>query len=309
MSGNGEKVRIIIKKKKGHGHGHHGGAWKVAYADFVTAMMALFIVLWLLTQADLQTRQAIAQYFRNPGIMATGSGVTSKQDSNSIITSVTPELSSEARASEQRLLEKEAEEVKDMLAKIREDSSDLEKLAGQIDIRITDDGLVIDLVDSAGELLFEQSSSSLKPTVVRLLEKLGPILARVPNTVEVSGHTDSTPFAGTARKTNWDLSYERANAAREVLTRSGLRPGQLTRVQAHADSEPLIREDPRDPRNRRLSVLVVRRGPPPRPDELRPDQPAGVNDGVDPSDPEYRLDGPSPSSSPPPPQSDPAQGR
>ncbi len=263
---NGEKVRIIIKKKKGHGHGHHGGAWKVAYADFVTAMMALFIVLWLLTQADLQTRQAIAQYFRNPGIMSTGNGLTSSMDSNSIMPSVTPELAQQARASEQKLLEKEAEQVEEMVAKIGGDNPELKAIADQVDVRISDEGLVIDLVDNDGQLLFEQSSSSLKPAVVRLLEKLGPVLARVPNTVEVSGHTDATPFASATKKTNWDLSYERANAAREVLTRSGLRPGQLTRVQAHADSEPLVRENPRDPRNRRLSVLVVRRGLPPSAD-------------------------------------------
>lgn len=265
MSGGGEKTKVIVKKKKGHGHGHHGGAWKVAYADFVTAMMALFMVLWLLTQADLQTRQAIAQYFRNPGIMATGSGVTSSADTDSVINSVTPELGTEARRSEQQLLEREAKDVQEAIEKMAESDPSLKAVADQVNVKITEDGLVIDLADAEGGLMFDESSSKMNETLTRVLEKLAPVLAQVPNNVEISGHTDSKPFPAGSKKTNWDLSYERANEAREVMTRSGLRPKQLTKVEAMADSEPINRDNPDDPRNRRLSILVKRRGAPPQP--------------------------------------------
>lgn len=277
MSGGGEKTKVIVKKKKGHGHGHHGGAWKVAYADFVTAMMALFMVLWLLTQADLATRQAIAQYFRNPGILATGSGVTSKADTDSVINSVTPELGTEARRSEQQLLEREAKDVQEAIEKMAESDPSLKAVADQVNVKITEDGLVIDLADAEGGLMFDESSSEMNETLTRVLEKLAPVLARVPNNVEISGHTDSKPFPAGSKKTNWDLSYERANAAREVMTRSGLRPKQLTKVEAMADSEPINREDPDDPRNRRLSILVKRRGAPPQASDDK--APAGAGGG------------------------------
>ena len=284
MSGGGEKTKVIVKKKKGHGHGHHGGAWKVAYADFVTAMMALFMVLWLLTQADLQTRQAIAQYFRNPGIMATGSGVTSSADTDSVINSVTPELGTEARRSEQQLLAREAQDVQEAIEKMAESDPSLKAVADQVNVKITEDGLVIDLADAEGGLMFDESSSEMNETLTRVLEKLAPVLAQVPNNVEISGHTDSKPFPAGSKKTNWDLSYERANEAREVMTRSGLRPKQLTKVEAMADSEPINRENPDDPRNRRLSILVKRRGAAPQPgDDKAPgkggEAPAGGEGG------------------------------
>jgi chemotaxis protein MotB len=284
MSGGGEKTKVIVKKKKGHGHGHHGGAWKVAYADFVTAMMALFMVLWLLTQADLATRQAIAQYFRNPGILATGSGVTSKADTDSVINSVTPELGTEARRSEQQLLEREAKDVQEAIEKMAESDPSLKAVADQVNVKITEDGLVIDLADAEGGLMFDESSSEMNETLTRVLEKLAPVLAQVPNNVEISGHTDSKPFPAGSKKTNWDLSYERANEAREVMTRSGLRPKQLTKVEAMADSEPINRENPDDPRNRRLSILVKRRGAAPQPgDDKAPgkggEAPAGGEGG------------------------------
>ncbi len=261
----GEKVKIIVKKKKGGGHGHHGGAWKVAYADFVTAMMALFMVLWLLTQADLKTRSAIAQYFSNPGFLSGGNGVTTTADKNALIAPVTPQMMQEAKASEQRILERQASEVNSLMRRLGEESPDLKAVAQSVKVRVTERGLVIELVDTGGEMLFDKSSSSLKPVTVRVLEALAPALAQVPNDLEVGGHTDAQPFPAGSGRTNWDLSFERADVARQVLVKSGLRPGQLKRVQAHADSELLVPEAPLDPRNRRLSLLVVRRGAPPDP--------------------------------------------
>ncbi|MFO0726656.1 MAG: flagellar motor protein MotB [Myxococcota bacterium] len=268
----GEKVRIIVKKKKGGGHGHHGGAWKVAYADFVTAMMALFMVLWLLTQADLKTRSAIAQYFQNPGFLAGGNGVTTTVDKNTLIAPVTPKMMEQAKASEQRILEHQAGEVNSLMRRLGEESPELKEITKSVQVKVTERGLQIELVDTGGELLFDKSSASLKRSTVRVLEALAPALAGVPNDLEVGGHTDGQPFSAGSGRSNWDLSFERADAARQVLTKSGLRPGQLKRVQAHADSELLNPDDPLDPKNRRLSILVVRRGLPPGPETDAPEE-------------------------------------
>jgi chemotaxis protein MotB len=256
----GEKVKIIVKKKKGGGHGHHGGAWKVAYADFVTAMMALFMVLWLLTQADLQTRAAIAQYFRNPGLLNGGAGVTAARDKNAMVPPVMESLATEARKSEQKMLENEAAELNVMLSELAGEHPDLREIAENLEVKVTESGIEIEMIDTDGSLLFESASSQLKPAVVRVLEKLAPVLAQVPNPIHVGGHTDSTPFPAGSGKTNWDLSYERANSARLALQKAGLRPGQATRVEAYADSKPLDPERPEAAKNRRLSLLVARRG-------------------------------------------------
>jgi len=262
----GEKVKIVVKRKKGGGHGHHGGAWKVAYADFVTALMALFMVLWLLTQADLKTRAAIAQYFRNPGILNGGSGLHTKIDKNAMLPPVIESLKEAANKSEQKLLEGQAKAVQMLMTKLAGDHPDLREIAENLQVKVTESGLEIEILDTAGSLLFDSASSSLKPAVTRTLEKLAPVLAEVPNEIHVGGHTDATPFPAGSGKTNWDLSFERANAARRSLEKAGLRAGQATRVEAYGDSRPLDPEDPFAPKNRRLSLLVARRGSAPSED-------------------------------------------
>jgi chemotaxis protein MotB len=254
------KPRVIVRwKKKGHA-AHHGGAWKVAYADFVTAMMALFIVLWLLTQADMRLRQQIAEYFRSPGVLAGGAIVT---DQSNEAKSREPKVVAKdiivvQGKGEQERLEGEAEEIKKTIAQAAAQNPDLAELQDQVIVQVTDAGLSIQVVDKGKNLLFDLSSSELKPALVELLRRLAGVLAHLPNHLQIGGHTDSRPFPAGSRMTNWELSFQRADRARRVLETSGLRSGQVDRVLAFADSQPLVPNDPLADQNRRLSILAAR---------------------------------------------------
>ncbi|TMB43638.1 MAG: chemotaxis protein MotB [Deltaproteobacteria bacterium] len=261
------KPRVVVRwKKKGHA-AHHGGAWKVAYADFVTAMMALFIVLWLLTQADMRLRQQVAQYFRSPGVLSGGSMITS--DVNEAKSRepkvVSKDIIIVQGKGEQERLEGEANEIKAAVARAAQENPEIAKLKDQVIVQVTDAGLVIEVVDKGRNLLFDLSSADLKPALVGLLRNIAGVLAQMPNRIHVGGHTDSRPFPPGSRMTNWELSFHRADAARRVLEASGLRPGQIERVIAYADSQPLVAENPLADENRRLSILAARReaAPPP----------------------------------------------
>ena len=256
---------IIIKRKRPNHTAYHGGAWKVAYADFVTAMMALFIVLWLLTQADMRLRQQIAQYFRDPGVLPGGAVVnpeasTSKSREPQV---VAQEIILVQGDGEQKLLEGQKREIEEALAKAAEESPELAAIRDQVIVQVTDAGLSIQVVDKGRDLLFDVSSSKLKPALVELLKKLGDHLGRLPNPVQIGGHTDSRQYAPESGMTNWELAWERANAARKVLEANGLRPGQIHRVVGYADTEPLVPEDPLADENRRLSIVAERTSPPP----------------------------------------------
>ena len=298
----GENVRIIIKKKKVAHAGHHGGAWKVAYADFVTAMMALFMVLWLLTQADVKLRSQIARYFRDPGVLPGGSVLSI--DSNPAM-SRDPEVVSrdidvvptkrmerknmagradaqkatgaegarqgtggvaESSGEEQSRLEETAGELAAMVRAAAADDPALAGLADHVQIQVVDRGLEVQVIDRAFAqrgMLFELSSAELKPPLEKLLRKLATVLADMPNPVEIGGHTDARPFAHSKVRSNWELSWERANAARRVLEASGLRPGQIRGVTGHGSSTPLIEDDPWANENRRISIVALRRTTPP----------------------------------------------
>jgi chemotaxis protein MotB len=276
MAKGGETVRIIIKKKKAAHAAHHGGAWKVAYADFVTAMMALFMVLWLLTQADVKLRSQIAQYFRDPGVLPGGSILS--QDANSARTREPAvverdvlllntgdlrrkqERAADEAAQEQKKLEKQAQAVAKAIQKLAGSDEAIKKLQDQVIVEVSDAGLSIQVLDKAGDrqLLFDLSSAALKPPLVKLLQKVAGVLGEMPNAVQVGGHTDSRPYAPNSTKTNWELSFERADAARRVLEGNGLRPKQVSRVLAFADSQPLKPEDPMADENRRLSIVAER---------------------------------------------------
>jgi chemotaxis protein MotB len=277
MSKGNETVRIVYRKKKGGHAAHHGGAWKVAYADFVTAMMALFMVLWLLTQADVKLRSQIAQYFRDPGVLPGGSLVSNDQNPShrrdpavvekDIVLMHSGELlkkqqqrEEEAANNEQQLLEEQAQAIEQAIKVLSIDDESIKKLRDQVIVDVRDAGLSIQVIDQAGDaqLLFDLSSADLKPPLVKLLKKIATVLGDLPNPVQVGGHTDSRPYATGATKTNWQLSFERADNARRVLESSGLRDKQVTRVLAFADSEPLKPEDPLADENRRLSILAER---------------------------------------------------
>jgi chemotaxis protein MotB len=232
---------IILKKKVSHG-GHHGGAWKVAYADFVTAMMALFIVLWLMNTSKPAVKEAIAGYFKDPS--GTGTKLGTTMDGKGEKT--------EPAADMQKL----KTELEHSLQKI----PDFAKLKNQIEMTITPEGLRIELLETASGTFFDLGSPTPNQHGTELLNLLAQQLGQLPNTISVEGHTDSAPFAGKGDYGNWELSADRANAARRLMQQKGLGEKQVTQVRGYADQMLRTPNDPSDPSNRRISVIVQYQG-------------------------------------------------
>jgi chemotaxis protein MotB len=257
-AGKAGATRIIyIKKKGGHG-GHHGGAWKVAYADFVTAMMALFMVMWLLAQTDQETRQQLSEYFRTgmfsgaTNLTQGGSGVLDRgfldvNDAEPAIPRTDPGLKMAAR------------KIQEAVAKASKDLK-ITNLDSHVRIKVTEDGMLIQLVDGGEDLLFDRSSAKLKSNTIEVLKRLGEVLGRLPNALQIHGHTDARMFPKGSGRNNWELSFDRADAARDILEESGLRAGQIAGVFAHGSTVPFNPRDPLAPENRRISILAVRLG-------------------------------------------------
>ncbi len=234
---NSARPIIIIRKKAGHG-GHHGGAWKVAYADFVTAMMALFIVLWLLNTSK-QVQDAIAGYFKDP------SGNSKKIGSN------------QSGSGENFSLSKDnVSELKNKLQNALQQMADFDKLKNQVEMTITGEGLRIELLESETGTFFDLGSPKPNDNGKELLIKLAQELGKVPNKISIEGHTDSKPFIGAGDYGNWELSSDRANAARRLMQQSGLGQNQVVQVRGFADQKLRKADDPLDPSNRRISVIV-----------------------------------------------------
>ena len=228
---------IVIKKKVSHG-GHHGGAWKVAYADFVTAMMSLFIVLWLMNSTP-QIKKAVAGYFNDPksGGRETGTTVLGSNKSISI---------------DQKNVQKLKQEIEKAILK----QTDLSKLSKQIVITITSEGLKIDLIEDKDGTFFETGSAKLSPSGVELLDLLAGQLKVLPNRLLIEGHTDAQPYVGNSDYTNWELSADRANTARRVLQQGGVGPNQVSQVRGYGDQMLRVPSNPFDPTNRRVSLIV-----------------------------------------------------
>jgi len=262
------EVKIkVVKKKGGHGGGHGGGAWKIAYADLVTAMMAFFLLMWLLNSSNSNTKTGLAKYFsegpdffntkegmailsaHNQGILPGGRGLKPGPDVGAGDTLAAEENSAEK---ERRAMENTA------LAIDRTFSSDklLQAFKDQVSMDFTDEGLRIQVQDKAAQVLFDSGSARLKPYTLSILKEIAQELGKLPNRVVIGGHTDSVQYPSQAY-TNWELSAERANAARRVLQASGLKPGQIQRVTGYADSVPLEGKAPGDPQNRRISIIVL----------------------------------------------------
>ena len=255
---------IIRVKKKGHPGGRHGGAWKVAYADFVTAMMALFIVLWLLTQADLELRQKIAQYFRNASVLSGGSmlgeGVDTAKSHDSRPLEAALSMV-QGTGEDLQALRGHARSIEQMLR----ESPELTEIKKHVEVTVTSEGLEIQIIDSGeserANLLFDVSSAELKPELVTFLRKLATQLGKLPNRLRIGGHTDARPFSPASGLTNWDLAFKRADNARKILEGSGLRPDQVLSIEAYANRKLLKPADPLADENRRLSVLALREQP------------------------------------------------
>jgi chemotaxis protein MotB len=228
---------IVIKKKGGHG-GHHGGAWKVAYADFVTAMMALFIVLWLLSSSK-PVQEAVGGYFRDPSGTAkkTGSAMQGVAESFSI--------SKDNMA-----------QLKDELQKTMRQVPNFDKLKNQIDMTITSEGLRIELLESATSTFFDSGKPEPNKDGQDILIALSKELGTIPNKIAVEGHTDSKPYSAKGNYSNWELSVDRANAARRIMQQNGIRADQIMQVRGFADQHLRKTDLPLDPSNRRVSLIV-----------------------------------------------------
>lgn len=228
---------IIVKKKVSHG-GHHGGAWKVAYADFVTAMMALFIVLWLLSSSE-QVKKAVGGYFQDPKGYGKQTGSTLAGDGESL--SVT---------------KREMERIKDMVEEAMKKAPEFEKLKDHVSMTITGEGLRIELLETDKGIFFESGRSIPSEFGMDLLSRLAAELGKMPNKLLIEGHTDAKPFAGERAYSNWELSADRANSARRLMQSSGIRADQITQIRGYADQRLRNAKDPNDASNRRISVIV-----------------------------------------------------
>jgi chemotaxis protein MotB len=237
-TGKAQQPVIVIKRKGGHG-GHHGGAWKVAYADFVTAMMSLFIVLWLMNSSD-KIKKAVAGYFNDPrgtanlmGTTMSGNGVNVTQTNNEQMKLLKEKLESEIEA-----------------------KKELDKLKKQIEMTVTPEGLRIEMIEDKQGTFFETGKARLSQPGQELLALVAGELKKLPNALLIEGHTDAQPYASEAEYTNWELSADRANAARRLLQEDGVRRDQVTQVRGYADQLLRVKNNPYDPSNRRVSILV-----------------------------------------------------
>jgi len=277
MAGDAKKLQpIIIKRIKKAGHVAHGGAWKIAYADFVTAMMAFFLLMWLLGSTTDGDKKGISDYFQSPLKVALQGGAGAGA-SNSVITGGGNDLTQQAgqskksdsdskkkSPSEQAKAEaakKEARKLADISAKIATAISNNQKLAefaSQIKLEITPDGLQIQIVDDRKRPMFDSGSAVVKPYMRDILREIGVTLMDVDNKISLDGHTDRQAYGGGAQGySNWELSADRANASRRELMAAGMPEDKLARVVGMGSSLPLDPVDPRAPSNRRISILVM----------------------------------------------------
>jgi chemotaxis protein MotB len=233
----GKPPIIVIKKVAGHG-GHHGGAWKVAYADFVTAMMALFIVLWLMNSSQ-KIQKAVGGYFKDPTGKSQNIGSGMRGASDNFVVS-----------------KDNMEQLKQQLQSAMKKVPDFDKLKNHIDMTVTNEGLRIELTESAAGTFFNKGSATFNADGQDLLFALAAELGKLPNTIYVEGHTDAKPYTKGSDYTNWELSADRANDARRLLQSHGVRMDQVQEVRGFADMLPRNPRDPLDPSNRRISVIV-----------------------------------------------------
>jgi chemotaxis protein MotB len=282
---------IIIKKVKGHGgHGHHGGSWKVAYADFVTAMMAFFIVMWILGQSE-EVKQQVVAYFEDPGAFSfvtgkrtipidlelkpSGKGdgeydregegenvpwfVFDQKSKDTIINEAAKQLKEIAMqdsAEAAKRVEAIGDKLKKMFKKEMLEKPELKEILSSIKIQITKEGLRIELIESKQALFFEVGSANLSQKAKEVLRELGMEIGKLPNTVDLEGHTDSRQYGSGSVYSNWDLSTDRANSARRYLSNNGLWDGQVTKVIGYADRNLQNPNNPFDISNRRISILI-----------------------------------------------------
>jgi chemotaxis protein MotB len=268
---------IIVKRVKKAAHGHHGGAWKIAYADFVTAMMAFFLLMWLLGSTTKAQREGIAEYFKAP-LKISMTGGSGAGDASSVIKGGGTDLSRKegqmqksdtpqkkktinveaARAEQERKEKQQLEQLKEKLDKKIDTNAFLKQFKKQLLIDITSEGLRIQIVDEKNRPMFSSGSAVMQPYAREILLEIAKVLNEVPNTISLSGHTDATPYSGGERGySNWELSADRANACRRELVAGGIEEGKILRVVGLSSAVPFDKEDHNNPINRRISIIVM----------------------------------------------------
>jgi len=281
MAGDSKKLQpIIVKRVKRGGHAAHGGAWKIAYADFVTAMMAFFLLMWLLGSTTEGDRKGIADYFQSPLKVALLNGGGGSGDSSSVVKGGGTDLTRSSgqvkrgeieakrstinlQALKQEARQAEAARLQALQHKMQEavaNNPRLAALSSQIRLDMTPDGLRIQIVDEQSRAMFDSGSATVKPYMRELLHEIAQVLAEVPNRLTIEGHTDAAPFsAGERGYSNWELSSDRANASRRELLSGSLPESRVLRVQGLASSSLYDRDAPLSPANRRISIIVMNR--------------------------------------------------
>ena len=280
MAGDAKKLQpIIIKRVKKGGHAAHGGAWKIAYADFVTAMMAFFLLMWLLGSTTEGDKKGIADYFASPLKVAMFGGSGSGDASHLIkgggqdlsrqtgqvkagdVETARKTVNLKALKEEQRRAERSRlQQLKEKVEKLISENPKIAAFGGQIRLDMTREGLRIQIVDENNRPMFDSGSAVVKPYMRELLRELGYVLTEVPNRLTLEGHTDAVPFPGGERGySNWELSADRANASRRELISGGLPDARVLRVQGLASSKLLDSQSPESPVNRRISIIVMNR--------------------------------------------------
>jgi chemotaxis protein MotB len=279
MAGDAKKLQpIIIKRVKKGGHAAHGGAWKIAYADFVTAMMAFFLLMWLLGSTTEGDKKGLSDYFQSPLKVAMQGG-SGSGSSNSVLPGGGSDLTQTAGQVKSgdgqdktakrmsgdnpkgEVAKKDAKNLAEVAAKIAaaiSNNAKMAEFASQIKLEITPDGLLIQIVDDQRRPMFDSGSAQVKPYMRAILQEIGTALSEVDNRISLDGHTDQSSYANAARGySNWELSSDRANASRRELQAAGMPEEKLARVVGMASSLLLTPEDPLSPSNRRISILVM----------------------------------------------------
>jgi chemotaxis protein MotB len=247
---------IIIKKKKGHGgHAHHGGSWKVAYADFVTAMMAFFMVMWIMGLSD-QTKLLIQGYFNDPlGFTKNQPRLRSVVSPKGVTAMKQGPGQLAAKAGAQKLREDELKQIRARITQALSSAGDLKTLLKNVEITVTPEGLRIELLENSGAMFFESGKAVIRPQAMELIHRMAPILAKTSRKMIIEGHTDAKAFAGTGY-TNWDLSTDRALALRRALSGFGVSDSQFLSVRGYAATQLRDRGDPYNYSNRRVTILL-----------------------------------------------------
>jgi len=274
---------VVYRKRKSHGHAHHGGAWKIAYADFVTAMMAFFMLLWIIDATNEDQRKGIADYFTptviqmknsggSNGIMGgrslsaedgnaprnqvNGAAPTSRTSGGSADNDIVAKDSRTSASNRRQADETKFRKMRELLDKRLAGDPTLKGLKGQIRLVRLDDGIQIDIVERADFSMFNSGTSIFSEEALALMRTVAAAIASVPSRLVVRGHTDSTPFANGSTN-NWTLSTLRADATRRVLAETGVDPKRFKSIEGVADTDPFNAEDGTDPRNRRISITML----------------------------------------------------